>query len=283
MSAAGGERADPLTNPKDYWSNRVAGWSDDTPEGLPADDTFDRALIGAAAIVPGMNVLDLAAGGGDPTISIAAHLAGNGSVTAFDITYDRLVKARSRAENLAFTHVRIVSGDMTALPFPDDCFDAVTSRNGLMFPDDKVACVAEARRVLKPGGMSAWLVWSTIEDNPLNLTVLEGLRCQFKEEFAPRMIRHVLGEEGALSVLLTEAGFRDVTERRFVYERITKSGDGFLRQAAARAMPQRAATLSDAEWKPILAVIEHASARLRDGDVFRIPLVARLATGTAPS
>ena len=151
MTGAGGDSADPLPNPKDYWSNRVAGWSDDTPEGLPSDDTFDRALMDASAIISGMDVLDLAAGSGDPSVTIAAHLAGNGSVTAYDMTYDRLIKARGRGDNLAFGNFWIVSGDMTALPFPDASFDAVTCRNGLMFPDDKPACVAEARRVLKPG------------------------------------------------------------------------------------------------------------------------------------
>ena len=282
MTGAGGDSAHPLANPKDYWSNRVAGWSDDTPEGLPSDDTFDRALMDASAIISGMDVLDLAAGSGDPSVTIAAHLAGNGSVTAYDMTYDRLIKARGRGDNLAFANFWIVSGDMTALPFPDASFDAVTCRNGLMFPDDKPACVAEARRVLKPGAKGSWMVWSTFEDNPAYLTVLDGLRRHFKEEFAPRMIRHVLGEERALSALLTEAGFRDVTERRCAHERTVPAGGDYFRQAAARAVPQRAATLSEAEWQPLLAAIEGASAALRDGDDFRIPLVARLATGTAP-
>ena len=96
------------------------------------------------------------------------------------------------------------------------------------------------------------------------------------------MIRHCLGEAGALSALLTEAGFEDVTEQRFAYERTVPSGDDYFRRAAARTIPQRVASLSETEWTALLAAIEEASSALRDGDNFRIPIVARLAAGTAP-
>ena len=267
-------------NPKNYWANRTAGWSAGGPDGAPTDDTFDRALIDAAGISPGMDVLDLAAGSGDPSVSIAMRMAGNGSVTAFDLTYDMLAMAVGRVDNLALQNFRIVSGDMASLPFPDASFDATTCRNGLMFPDDKLACVTEARRVLKPGAKGTWLVWSTIKDNPTFVTVVDGLKRHFNEDFAPRMIRHSLGDEGALSALLTEAGFQDVTEQRFAYERTVPTGDDYFRRAAARTIPQRAATFSKTEWQALLATIEDASAALRDGDNFRIPIVARIATGT---
>ena len=181
MTSNGGDRADPLPNPKIYWADRTVGWSAGAPDGTATDDTFDRALIEASAIVPGMDVLDLAAGSGDPSVTIAEYLAGSGSVTALDLTYDMLAMAVGRRDKLKLDYFRIVSGDMAALPFPDKCFDAVTCRNGLMFPDDKLACVAEARRVLKPGAKGAWLVWSTIEDNPTFLRVRPETLCRITE------------------------------------------------------------------------------------------------------
>ena len=96
------------------------------------------------------------------------------------------------------------------------------------------------------------------------------------------MIRHSLCEAGALSALLTEAGFRYVTEQRSAYERTIPTGDDYFRRAAARIIPQRVGSLTEENWSVLLAAIEAASAALRHGDYLRIPIVARLAAGTAP-
>jgi len=177
-----------------------------------------------------------------------------------------LAIARGRVNKLALANLHIVSGDMAALPFPDTSFDATICRSGLMFSNDKLACGAEARRVLRPGAKGAWLVWSTIEDNPTFLTVVDGLNRHFKEDFAPRMIRHSLGEAGALSALFTEAGFRDVTKQHFAYELTIPTGDYYFRRAAARTIPQRVASLTEEDCSASLAAIEAVSAALRHGD-----------------
>jgi ubiquinone/menaquinone biosynthesis C-methylase UbiE len=267
-------------NPKDYWSNRSGAWTAGASTGKATDETFDRALIDAAAITPGTRVLDLAAGTGDPTMTIAQHLKGAGSVTAFDMTGAMLSVAQRRAENLGLDNVSIISGNMEYLPFPDSSFDAITCRNGLMFPDDKLACVREARRVLKPGARAAWLVWATIEENPTFLTVNQGLRAYFGKPFPPRMVRHTLGNEGALTALLRNAGFSKVDEKRFSYERVVAVGDDYFRRSIARTVPNEIGVLADSDWVELIAAVETASAALRDGDVFRIPVVARLGIGT---
>jgi SAM-dependent methyltransferase len=272
--------ADPANSP-DYWRNRSAGWTEGTPTGRATDDTFDRALIEAAGIGPGFEVLDLAAGTGDPAVTIAPGL-GSGGVTALDLTFDMLAVGRDRADNLALGNVRFVVGDMAALPFADASFDAVTCRNGLMFPADRLACVAEARRVLRPGGRAAWLVWATIEENPTFLTVLDGLRRHFNEEFKPRMARHALGRRGILGGLIEQAGFVAVQETRLSYMRIVRPGDDYFRRAAARAIPHRTGGMSADDWSRLIASIEEASAALRHGEAFHIPVVARLGIGAAP-
>jgi ubiquinone/menaquinone biosynthesis C-methylase UbiE len=273
--------ADPA-NPRDYWKGRSAGWTAGTATGRPADDTFDRALIEAADIRSGDAVLDLAAGTGDPSVTIASHLYGTGSVTAFDMTFDMLAVGRQRAENLALRNVRMVVGDMAALPFPDAAFDAVTCRMGLMFPSDRPACVREARRVLKAGRRAAWLVWATVEENPTFLIVNAALRRYFNEDIPLRMARHALGGAGAVAALLSEAGFREVDERRVAYERVVPAGDDYFRRALARTMPHRTGSLTSDGWDELLALVEAESAALRVGDLFRIPVVARLGVGTAP-
>lgn len=96
MTDAADNAGDPFPNPKYYWANRTAGWFTGASDGTPSDDMLDRALIGATAIVPGMDVLDLAAGSGDQSVAIAGHLAGNRSVTAYDLTYYMLAMAQGR-------------------------------------------------------------------------------------------------------------------------------------------------------------------------------------------
>lgn len=273
------ESSGSLANPKDYWSKRSPAWTAGASTGKASDETFDRALIKAAAINPGDRVLDLAAGTGDPTMTIAGHVKQAGFVVAFDMTGSMLSVAQTRARNLELNNIGLVSGNMELLPFPDDTFDAITCRNGLMFPDDKPACVRETYRVLKPGGQAVWLVWATIEENPTYLTINRGLTKFFGEEFPPRMVRHVLGQEGALTALLGEAGFARIEERRFAYERVVPQGDDYFRRAVARTVPDKIGDLSEADWVNLLAAVEDASAEMRDEDVYRIPVVARLGIG----
>ena len=98
---------------------------------------------------PGMKVLDLAAGTGEPAISLASRVAPGGKVTALDLSAELLEIASGRARERKLTNLVIQQADAHELPFPDNIFDLVTSRFGVMFFETKA--LHEARRVLKPG------------------------------------------------------------------------------------------------------------------------------------
>jgi ubiquinone/menaquinone biosynthesis methyltransferase len=104
-----------------------------------------------AACVPAgpARALDLACGTGD----IAFALASRGArVTALDITPRMLQLAQRRAE-LSRTGVAFVAGDMSALPFPDSCFDVVTTGYGLRNVPVLSQALHEIARVLRAGGV----------------------------------------------------------------------------------------------------------------------------------
>lgn len=116
-----------------------------------------EAVVEAAAIEPGMDVLDVAAGTGSAAVRAAAKGA---KVVASDLTPEMFDAGRDRAEQAGVEIADWVEADVEDLPFDDDSFDRVVSSFGAIFaPRHKVAA-DELVRVLRPGGtivMSSWL------------------------------------------------------------------------------------------------------------------------------
>ncbi|MGZ8794577.1 MAG: ubiquinone/menaquinone biosynthesis methyltransferase, partial [Gaiellaceae bacterium] len=103
-----------------------------------------RRLTVEAAVRPGDAVLDACCGTGD--LAIAAARAG-GRVTGLDFSEPMLERARRKAPELEW-----IRGDLLALPFGDESFDAATVGFGARNVDDLERALSELRRVLGPGG-----------------------------------------------------------------------------------------------------------------------------------
>ncbi len=87
---------------------------------MGADAT--RMLVEAARIVPGLRVLDVACGSGEPSISIAELLRGTGSVIGMDTAAAPLELARERARARGLENVEFQQGDVHSIPFADAGF-----------------------------------------------------------------------------------------------------------------------------------------------------------------
>ena len=70
----------------------------------------------------------------------------------------------------------VAAGRRAELPFPDEAFDAVVCQFGVMFFPDKARAFAEARRVLRAGGVFLFSVWDRIEDNEFADVITDGAR-----------------------------------------------------------------------------------------------------------
>lgn len=174
---------------------------------------FTRAIVDAAQAAPGMNVLDVACGTGEPAISLAALLNGTGTVTGIDISPGPLCTAEERAAHRGLSNAHFRQADVHELPFPDNSFDRVTSRLGAMFFADLPRALRQIHRVLKPGGRLAMLAWGPMEQPYFQTTIGTLLRTvpgarlpeTGKSMFA-------FGRPGVLAQALREAGFAEVEE-----------------------------------------------------------------------
>jgi len=107
-------------------------------------------------------VLEIAAGTGVVTRALAYVLPANVSIVATDLNQAMLDQAAAIGTKRA---VEWRQADAMQLPFGDNAYDAVICQFGVMFFPDKAKAFAEARRVLKPGGVFVFNVWDRIEDN----------------------------------------------------------------------------------------------------------------------
>src|SRR5437660_6714089 len=92
-----------------------------------------EALVEYAGPQPGMNILDLATGTGEPGISLAGIVGPEGRVTAVDLSAELLEIALQRARQRELSNFIARQADAEALPVPENRFDLATCRFGVMF------------------------------------------------------------------------------------------------------------------------------------------------------
>jgi SAM-dependent methyltransferase len=172
-----------------------------------------EALVEYAAPKPGMRVLDLASGTGEPAISIAMLVGAPGKVTALDLSGDLLEIAKGRANARGLNNFVTQQADAHALPFSDNNFDLATSRFGIMFFRDVELALRELRRVLCAEARACFLAWGSFEQ-------------PYWQSMMGVVHRHVGGPllaaggadpfrfaaRGSLTSVLESAGFREVRE-----------------------------------------------------------------------
>ena len=114
---------------------------------------YRRAVIDIAGIGAGSHVLDIGCGTGTQAALMADRVQPGGSVTGLDVNPNMVAAARRKTCRAAGS-ITIVQGDCTALPFADRRFDVVTITTVLhmLGEAEQLTCLAEATRVLKPGG-----------------------------------------------------------------------------------------------------------------------------------
>jgi SAM-dependent methyltransferase len=170
-----------------------------------------EALLAAAAIGPGDDVLDLGCGCGATTLHAAAAATPGGAAFGIDLSAPMLERARRRGAGLE--RVEFVQGDAQTHPFAPSSFDVAISRFGTMFFADPVAAFSNVHRALRPGGRLCLATWRPLGDNPWlvlpGAALLGHVASLPSGEDGPGMFAQ--SDPAVVSELLTVAGYRDVS------------------------------------------------------------------------
>ncbi len=108
--------------------------------------------VALASLRPGETVLDLGSGAGIDCFLASRRVGDQGRVIGVDMTPEMIERARALARKNGYENTEFRLGEIEALPVADDVVDIVISNCVLNLSSDRRRALAEARRVLKPGG-----------------------------------------------------------------------------------------------------------------------------------
>jgi len=267
---------------REMWNAAAAGW-------IRADEHIERSLgpvarwlCDAAELRPGMRVLDIACGPGEPAMTAAARVMPGGSVTAIDLAPDMVAATQRRASQLGLPVTAQIM-DAEHLAFDDGAFDAVTCRFGLMFCGSPAHAARGIRSVLRRGGRFVTSAWDGPERSPffreLRAAVARFMPVPPPVPDTPSAFR--FAAPGALARVLTDGGFGEVHVEELPvafrfhspeeYWDLQREMSNTLRTALTELAPAQVEALRD----DLLAL---AARYTTDGEV-QIPATALVAFG----
>src|SRR5256884_8660732 len=149
-STASGSSCDPVTS-------NLSGLDQtaDLPEQAVAASLGCGNPTALAELAPGETVLDLGSGGGIDVLLSARRVGPSGMAYGLDMTDEMLALARENQRKAGVGNVEFLKGEIESIPLPDGSVDVVISNCVINLSADKDRVLAEAFRVLKPGGRFA--------------------------------------------------------------------------------------------------------------------------------
>ena len=227
---------------KATWNKFSPGWKkwdELTMDFLkPMGDEIIRLINPKGADV----VLDIAAGTGEPGLTIATMLDG-GKVIITDLSEDMLEIARENATKRGIKNIETQACDVCELPFADNTFDAISCRFGFMFFPDMLLAAKEMVRVLKPGGRIATSVWNVPEKNfwvtVIMGTINKNMELPAPPEGSPGMFR--CAKDGFISDLFLQAGLKNISQKEIAGKLNSKTTDVYWNMMTEVAAPVVAA------------------------------------------
>ncbi len=240
---------------------------------------FVPALLAAAEVSDGGQVLDVATGPGEAAHAALAIVGSSGSVVGADISALMVTAARARLTG----PFQPVTADGQMLPFRAACFDAVFCQLGLMFFPDPARGLQEFRRVLRPGKRAAICVCSTADRAPMWGFFANALARRLPEYRRTFHLVFSLADAGRLHEMLRAAGFLDVSVTREERGGTITSLEAFWApiEAGAGQLPQVYLALPEASRRAVRQEVNSHLARFDHDGRLAMQIEMLIATGRA--
>jgi SAM-dependent methyltransferase len=247
------------------WAAVAPAWGEHAAYADARGAGVGERMLSLTAPRPGERVLELACGPGGLGLAAAARVEPGGEVVMSDVAAGMTAIAAARAEELGVANVATRVLDLEQIDEPDDSYDVVLCREGLMFAPDPAGAAREIRRVLRPGGRVALAVWGLRERNPWLGVVLDAVAAQVGRPVPPPGVPgpFSLGDADALRAIVTSAGLTGADVGEFQVP---------LRAASFEEWWERTSALAG----PLAAILPSLPEPARAG------IVARLRDATAP-
>jgi ubiquinone/menaquinone biosynthesis C-methylase UbiE len=198
---------------KQSWNKFSPGWKKWDKFLMQFLHPMGDAIIQQLHITEDDIVLDIAAGTGEPGLTIAS-MAKKGSVIGTDLASEMLLIADENAAKKGLKNYSTKAADVCELPFDNNTFTKLSCRMGFMFFPDMQLAADEMYRVLKPGGRIATCVWSAPEQNFWVVGIMGILRKYVEMPppvpDAPGMFR--CAKPGLIANIFAQSGFKNITE-----------------------------------------------------------------------
>lgn len=270
---------------RETWDRFSAGWKKWDALVLGWLAPFGEAMIRQAAIKDGDQVLDVAAGTGEPGLTVAASTP-KGRVTVTDLSDRMLQVATENAWHRGLTNFETRVCDAGALPFADATFDAVLCRFGFMFFPDVAAAAQQLTRVAKPGSRVCVAVWGAPEKNAWATTIMATIARHVDmpkpPAGAPGLFR--CAPEGLMKAVFEDAGLRDVRQEEVTTTMVHETPEdywAFMTEIAAPVVAGLAKADDETRTRIRSEVLDLASQAMRAGKV-ELRSTATIIAGTRP-
>jgi SAM-dependent methyltransferase len=266
------------------WAGVADNWAEHADYAEERGGGVARRLLELTAPRPGERVLELACGPGAVGLAAAELVGPGGQVVLSDVVPEMTAIAAARADAAGIANVVTRELDLEQIDEPDESYDVVLCREGLMLVLEPDRGAREMRRVLRPGGRLALAVWGARELNPWLGVMFDAITAELGTPVPPPGIPGPLslGDADRLAGILNGAGLAEVDVHELPTPYLAASFDEWWTRTSALAGPlaKLLAALPEEKAAALRERAREGISRYETGDGrLEIPGVSLIASG----